>query len=406
MKLRALFSSTTLRKSSALFAAAVVLGLGAFIAQGVRAEDKAEPESRLITVYDRGLTMSFLTDAKTVAEALEAADIELDDKDTVEPARDETLVATEYHVNIYRARPVIVVDGQTRIKVMTPYQTASRIAHDANLTIHPEDGVKVSRSEELLGDGAGLQLTISRAIPFVLDLYGRKTDTRTRTATVGDMLKEKGIILGENDRVSVPIYTKMTPGMEVRVWREGVQTISDDQPIGFDTEFIYDADRPLGYRAIQTPGVPGVRTISYEVEIKDGVEVRRQEIAQIVTKQPSKRVLVIGIKGLENGLTKSKGAHYFTDSKGVSHRETYYDLNMSVVMYSCGQGGRYTVRFDGMKIDSDGYVIIAANYARYPKCSIVETSVGPGKVYDTGGFVVRHPDGFDLATDWSRADGI
>jgi len=59
-----------------------------------------------------------------------------------------------------------------------------------------------------------------------------------------------------------------------------------------------------------------------------------------------------------------------------------------------------------MKIDRDGYIIIAANYARYPKCSVVETSAGPGKVYDTGGFVLRHPDGFDLATDWTRADGI
>jgi hypothetical protein len=75
-------------------------------------------------------------------------------------------------------------------------------------------------------------------------------------------------------------------------------------------------------------------------------------------------------------------------------------------MYACGQGGRYTVRFDGMKIDSEGYIIIAANYARYPRCSIVETSAGLGRVYDTGGFVTRYPDGFDLATDWSKADGI
>jgi len=27
------------------------------------------------------------------------------------------------------------------------------------------------------------------------------------------------------------------------------------------------------------------------------------------------------------------------------------------------------------------------------------------KVYDTGGFAATHPDGFDLATDWSRVDG-
>ena len=78
---------------------------------------------------------------------------------------------------------------------------------------------------------------------------------------------------------------------------------------------------------------------------------------------------------------------------------------MGRVMQSCGQGGRYSVRFDGMKIDSEGYILVAANYARYPKCSIVETSAGPGRVYDTGGFVSHHPDGFDLATDWSNNNG-
>jgi hypothetical protein len=194
--------------------------------------------------------------------------------------------------------------------------------------------------------------------------------------------------------------------MNLRVWREGKQTITVDQPINYEVEQIFDADREVGYRQVQTAGVAGVRSVTYEVEIKDGVEVARQEIAQIVVKSSSKEVVIVGVKPGPNSLTKAKGAQYFIDSKGVSHRETYYDLNMSVVMQSCGQGGRYTVRVDGAKVDADGYVIVAANYANYPKCSVVETSMGPGKVYDTGGFAARHPHGFDLATDWSRADGI
>lgn len=361
---------------------------------------------RLITVYDRGTKNSFLTQEKTLDKALEQANITLDPRDTVEPSRNEELVASEYKVNIYRARPVIVVDGAVRTKIITPYQTAERIAKDVGITIYPEDIATISRSSDLVGDGAGLQLTIDRAISFTLDLYGRKTQTRTHADTVAGMLKEKGITLAENDRVSTALTSAITPGSEVRVWREGKQTTAIDQPIPFSKTIVYDADRPLGYRAVQTAGIEGVRTISYEIEIKDGNEIARTEIAHIVTKQPSQQVNVIGIKDLSQGLTNGKGALFHTDSNGVSHRETYYDLNMSVVMYACGQGGAYSVRFDGMKIDSDGYIIIAANYARYPKCSIVETSAGPGRVYDTGGFVARYPDGFDLATDWSRADGI
>jgi hypothetical protein len=142
------------------------------------------------------------------------------------------------------------------------------------------------------------------------------------------------------------------------------------------------------------------------LNIKDGVEISRVELANIITRGPTEQTEVIGLYNDGSGLTKSKGAQYFTDSKGVSHRETYYDLNMSVVMQACGQGGHYSVRPDGAKVDNQGYIIVAANYSIYPRCSMIETSLGAGKVYDTGGFAARIPYGFDLATDWSTVDGL
>lgn len=382
------------------------MGILLYTQATLHAQSKSDESNRLVTVYDRGATSTFVTTEATLDAALRKAQIELDDHDTVEPSIHEELVASEYHVNIYRARPVIVVDGSLRTKIMTPYQTPYRIAEDAGIGLYPEDAVSVTRLSNIVRDGAGLEMTITRAVPFVLDLHGRINSVRTLGKTVGEMLIEKGISLDENGRVSVPLEAPIVAGMMVRIWQEGVQTTSIDEAVPFSVEQIYDADRPLGYMATKTEGKNGIRTITYEIEIKDGREVSRKEIARIITAPPVKKVVVVGIKGIGQGLTKSKGAIYHTDSKGVVHRETYYDLDMRRVMQSCGQGGRYTVRIDGVKIDADGYVIVAANYGLYPKCSIVETSVGPGKVYDTGGFALRHPHGFDIATDWSRSDGI
>ena len=376
-----------------------VLGASAF----VHAQDESK---KLMTVYDRGVTRVFLTDANTVSDALKQESIEVDTHDTVEPSIDEELVAASYKINIYRARPVVVVDGAVRLKTISPYQTAKQIAEDVKITVYDEDVATLKPLTDFVNDGAGLQLTIERATSIILDLYGKKTEVRTQAKTVGDMLAEKKIELGANGRVSLPNDTPITQGLEVRVWREGVQTVSIDEEIAPVSQIVYDADRPIGYRAVQSEGVVGIRSITYQVEVKDGVEISRVEIANIVTRNPTEQTEVIGIRNDGGGLTVSKGAHIFTDSKGVAHRETYYDLNMSVVMRSCGQGGRYSVRPDGAKVDAQGYIIIAANYGNYPKCSVVETSLGPGKVYDTGGFAERHPFGFDLATDWTRADGI
>ena len=360
---------------------------------------------RLITLHDRGQTTIFLTDAKTLGEALSEENIQLDPRDTVEPSRDEELVASEYKVNIYRARPVVIIDGAVRTKTVSPYQTPERIAKDAGFSLNSEDTVTLSASTDYVYDGAGLQLVIDRSLPVKMDFYGRQVDIHTQARTVGDMLEEKNIRITATDRVQPDITTPITSGLAVRVWREGKQTISVDQAIPFSREIVYDADRPIGYRVPQTAGTNGMRSYTYEIEIKDGKEISRIEIANFVTREPVKQVEVIGIYNNGTGLTQGKGAQYWTDSKGVSHRETYYDLDMGRVMQSCGQGGYYTVRPDGAKVDRDGYILIAANYGLYPKCSLVETSLGAGKVYDTGGFAARHPTGFDLATDWSTRNG-
>ena len=116
--------------------------------------------NRLITVYDRGIKRVFISNEKTLGEALHVEDISLDTLDTVEPSVNEVLVASEYQVNIYRARPVLVVDGATRIKTTSPYQTAKQIAEDAGVYIYDEDITTLKQSTDFANYGAGLVLTI------------------------------------------------------------------------------------------------------------------------------------------------------------------------------------------------------------------------------------------------------
>jgi uncharacterized protein YabE (DUF348 family) len=373
------------------------------VSEAVQAQDSSK---HLITLYDRGTTRVFLTNQETLGKALKLEDIQLDARDTVEPAVTQELIASHYNVNIYHARPVVVVDGATRIKTISPYQTAQQIAKDVGITIYDQDMTTLKPLTNFVNDGAGLELTIFRAKTMTLDLYGKTTEIRTQTNTVGDMLKENHIVLGDKGRVSLSVETPVSDGMKVRVWREGIQTVSIDQAIAFQGQLIYDTDQPIGYRVVRTKGLIGNRSITYQVEVKSGIELSRVEIANIITRRPTDQTEVIGLRNDGAGLTKSKGAQFWTDSKGISHRETYYDLNMSVVMQSCGQGGHYSIRPDGAKVDADGYIIVAGSFVNYPKCSIVETSLGPAKVYDTGGFAVRYPYGFDIATDWSNYNGI
>jgi hypothetical protein len=239
----------------------------------------------LVTIYDRGIKRSVLTQASTVEGALRVAGIAVDPQDIVEPTVDTKFTTLDADVIVYRSRLIGVVDGNIRQTVMTARQSPNEMLKEAGLpALDSKDTTKFQRASSAL-DEAPTELIVTR-------------------------VKKK---------------------------EEPVRVVFQPKP---------------------------------------------------------------------NALTRSKGAHIYVDAAGVAHRETYYDLPMAIVIRTCGAGNSYTVRSDGAKVDQDGYVLIAANLAAYPRCTVVDTSLGPGKVYDTGGFAVRHPYGFDLATDWSNGDGI
>ncbi|HEY8886021.1 MAG TPA: ubiquitin-like domain-containing protein [Candidatus Microsaccharimonas sp.] len=277
-------------------AIAILLFVSLFFVIHSRANAQSGTGGHLITIHDRGEEKVLLSDAATIGDALKDAGITLDSHDAVEPAASQQIIATEYQVNIYRARPVTVIDGAIRQKIVTAYQTAEQIAKDAGISLYPEDKTKLSQSGDLVADGAGLQLTIDRATAFNFTLYGTTSVARTQAVTVGDMLKEKGIKIGENDRVSVPLTTPISTSSTIQVWREGKQTITVEEAINFDTQQIKDADQDVGYKSVQTAGVNGKKNVTYEVEIRDGQEVGRTAIASIVTAQSSNQVEVIGAK--------------------------------------------------------------------------------------------------------------
>jgi uncharacterized protein YabE (DUF348 family) len=292
-----IYRSTTPRIAIIIASILFVVLTVFFVVSRVGAQAPGDASSgRLVTVHDRGVQTSVLTDAVTVGDALRQAGVTLNESDAVEPAADTKLVASQYDINVYRARPVIVIDSNTKQKVITPYQTGEQIAKSAGITLYDEDTTLLTRNEDIVSDGAGLRLTVDRAVPFTFNLYGTTALARTQGGTVGEMLKEKGVTLGASDRVSPDVSTVLAEGLAVRVWREGKQTIAVDEAISYSIEQIQDGDQYVGYSAVKTSGQPGARSVTYEIIVQDGAEVGRTEIASITTKKPIAQIEIVGAK--------------------------------------------------------------------------------------------------------------
>lgn len=286
-------------------------------------DGKPKQSGRMLAVHDRGTERVIITEESSVGEALKRAGIAIDPKDVVEPAVNEKLIASDYQVNIYRARPVLIVDGGTRTKVTTAYQTANQIIASAGIKLYEEDITTLGQTSDLIADGVGLQVVIDRAMAVNLTLYGRVAETRTQAGSIAELLREKNIKLETSDKVLPDKNTKLSEGMHIRVWREGKQIISVDEPVDFSVETIEDADRPAGYRDVKIAGEAGLRSVSYEIIIQDETEVSRSEIASIIIKQPKTQTETIGAKGKYSTPSENENITWdYLLSQGFSRTQT------------------------------------------------------------------------------------
>jgi uncharacterized protein YabE (DUF348 family) len=193
-----------------------------------------------ITIYDSGTKLTIRTDAPTVADVLERANISITDFDTIEPALDTpTESAPNFIINIYRAHFVIVVDGVERKKVLTAASDPASVARAAGLTIYDGDEIKISTSPAFLETG-------------------------------------------------IPV--------EYRVARSGGNTITLEEEIPFSTRTLYDANSPKGQQRTETIGELGRKTLVYKVDFLDGVEAKRTLTSETITVEPVDHVIIIGTK--------------------------------------------------------------------------------------------------------------
>ena len=279
--------------SGAIFLLSIFMIIGAKVNAASREPVDGQ---KVVNIYNGDDKIVVVTDAKTVGEVLKRAKIEIDSTDIVEPSRDTKFDSKDYTVNIYRSKPVTIVDGARKERVLTPYSTAEDIVKYSDFKIRKEDKLTIKKSDNILLDGVSEQVVIDRATPIMVVLYGKKQEFYTHAETVADFLKDNKIELGKDDDVSVSRDTKIAKNMNFEIWRNGVQTKTEEQEIDFPVRKIQDADKEVGYSKVQTPGEKGKKDVTYEVNMKNGKEIARKEVQSVVVKQPVEQVEVVGIK--------------------------------------------------------------------------------------------------------------
>ncbi|MBP5634009.1 G5 domain-containing protein [Candidatus Saccharibacteria bacterium] len=283
-----------------LLAVGILSFVSIFVASGILNAVSASAEGdepHIISIYDGDSSVNVKSDATTVREALLRAKIELNPGDKIEPALDEEINSKNFNINIYRGRDALVLDGEKKIYVRTASSTPSEVALDSGVELLEADIVKVVPFNNLLETGTTVAYKVVRAKTVHLNFYGKQIEKRTQAETIADFLVEQNID-SNTDKTWVSLLhdTKIADGMSFAIQPQGKQTITIDEDIPFKETTTYDYELDYGKREIVKPGKLGQKTVTYEVEMHDGIEVSRQTISEIVVKNAETQEVKVGMK--------------------------------------------------------------------------------------------------------------
>ncbi len=270
----------------------------------IRDSGKGRTADSLIVIINHDKTERTIpTRSTTVGGLLQKLDIKIRPGDIVEPSIGTQIKQDDFRINVYRAKPVQVIDDGRKTITYSAAVTARSIARQAGAALDPEDKVITEPVTDFLADGTlGRKVIIDRAKPVAMNLYGNPVNLRTHADTVGALLKEKNIKLGKDDSVQPSVDAPLTADTQIFLLRKGIQIATVTEDIAMEVEVIQDPKLALGTKAIRQQGSPGKRTVTFEVLTENGREVARKPIQTVISQAPVKQIEVRG-----NSLSGIKG---------------------------------------------------------------------------------------------------
>ena len=171
----------------------------------------------------------------TVREVLIANDIPFSADDRVEPGLDTRVNGGET-INIYKAREITIVDGNTTTVRKTTYKK------------------------------------------------------------VEDILKELNITLGEKDEVTPGLKSEVATVDTIKIARTGKTTETKKEVIKFETKEEKDDSKFVDEKVTKVEGKNGEKEVTYNVVREKGKEVSREVASEKVITEATAKVVVVGTK--------------------------------------------------------------------------------------------------------------
>ncbi|MEX2361747.1 MAG: G5 domain-containing protein, partial [Patescibacteria group bacterium] len=231
--------------------------------------------------------------------------------------------------------------------------TLSAAFTEAGKQYYPEDIVSAFPNPNL---GIGSVITVLRSMPVGLIDGKRSYAIRTWQSTVGDLLIEKNLELGKDDRISPALATPLQPDILVTITRVNRTTISEFETIEYRVIEQDDPNSYLGTNTVVEAGSNGQIENKFLLIREDGELISKTLTSTKTVKQVVNRIIKIGSK-LKIGETYFGKATWYVNSYGTKVAMDLFPAGTLVRITNLNTGKSIIVRNDGCICGATGVLV-------------------------------------------------
>lgn len=277
---------------------------GAVLAGGTGTAMAAQKD---ITLDINGQESNVKTFSRDVQGALQAAGIQLGDKDLVYPAPSQKL-ASGVTVTVRTAKPVaVVIDGVAQQLT----STAATVGDLMN-----EAGVDAAAATDVQRDAPVTEgLSVDVTTPKVVSITdaGQTVYTTEAAKTVGDLLKARGIAVDSNDRVTPALDAPVTENMQVNIDRVEIRRSSEVVESDAPANYVDDANLEEGTEEVRAEGTKGEKVIYHRATLVNGQVESEETTGERETRKAKPATIARGTKSAARAASGSAAAPAVAD---------------------------------------------------------------------------------------------
>lgn len=189
-------------------------------------------------------------------------------------------------------RVSVVVDGQETL-VVTQQGVLQHLLDEQAIQVGEHDRISLPLGTKLKN---GDSIVITHTTPVQLTADGETQTLYTTGKTVASALEDLNIEVGSLDKVSPAPEAGLESGAEIKIVRVKKEVAEETVPIAFETVTTNDANLLKGKQEIVQEGKEGAKVVMKEKIYEDGVLVSESTVGETVQAESVSKVVAVGTK--------------------------------------------------------------------------------------------------------------